>query len=129
MQFSFLKHKLFKFASVGVLATIVHVVIYLAILYLKPGAEQIANLLGFVIAISVSYLGQRRWAFASNKVTNESLAKIKFLISSLLSLGLNATWVYLTVNVFYVSPQFAILGIVFITPFIVFLILNLWVFT
>jgi putative flippase GtrA len=114
---------------VGVLATVVHVVIYLGILYLKPGAEQIANLLGFVIAVSVSYFGQRRWAFASNKVTNESLAKIKFFISSLLSLGLNAIWVYVTVNVFYLSPQFAIFGIVFITPFIVFLILNLWVFT
>jgi putative flippase GtrA len=129
MYFSFITHKLFKYASIGVVATFVHVALYLVILHRHPNAEQVANLFGFFVAVFVSYLGQRRWAFATNKVTSESLAKIKFFLSSLISLALNAIWVFLTVNVFYLPSQFAVVGIVLITPFIVYLILNLWVFT
>jgi putative flippase GtrA len=126
--FSFFQHKLVKFASVGLIATFVHALFYLFLLNSFNLHDQLANLFGFLIAFAVSYVGQRGWAFSGNKVKNEHVAKIKFALSSLVSLGLNALFVFLTVNFFHAPPPFATIGIVFITPLMTFFVLDFWVF-
>ena len=123
-----LKVKLFKFASVGALATLAHATVYLLFLDIFYFSDQVSNLIGFVFAFFISFYGQRYWAFSSNVVSNENKAKIKFLVSSLLSLSLNALWVYITVNTLGFQSEYAVIGILFLTPIIIFFTLNYWVF-
>lgn len=123
-----MKIKLFKFASVGALATLAHATIYLLFLNIFYFTDQVSNLIGFVFAFFISFYGQRYWAFSSNVVSNENKAKIKFFASSLLSLSLNALWVYITVNTLGFQSEYAVIGILFFTPIIIFFTLNHWVF-
>lgn len=128
LSLEILQKKLFKFASVGIVATLTHAIIYLIFLDSLDIQEQVSNLFGFIIAFTVSYFGQRHWTFSDNKISNETKAKFKFFISSLLSLAFNALWVYLTADIFGLNPEYAIIGILFITPVIIFFTLNYWVF-
>ena len=118
-----------KFLSIGGVATLTHASVYYILIELMHLMPQLANLIGFIVAFSVSYVGQRRWVFGHVIVNNEFIAKLKFCISSLVSLAINALWVEVTIQVFGLSPEYSIIGIVFITPIIIFLILKLWVFT
>ena len=88
-----------------------------------------ANVIGFTFAFGVSYIGQRHWTFGHVQVKSELTSKLKFFASSLVSLALNALWVRITVQVLELQPLFSVLGIVFITPVVVFFILKLWVFS
>jgi putative flippase GtrA len=120
--------RLMKFAGVGGLATLVHSSLYIFYLNIVGLDDQLSNFTGFLFALLVSYFGQRHWTFCDIEIESEIQSKLKFLVSSLLSLALNALWVYLTVEVLSQPPEYAVSGIMFITPVIIFLLLKFWVF-
>ena len=121
--------RLMKFASVGVIATLVHSLLYIFFLNFIGLHDQLSNFSGFLFAFLVSYYGQRHWTFYDKEIESEIQTTLKFFVSSLSSLGLNAFWVYLTVDVLLQPPEHAVLGMMFITPAIIFLLLKFWVFT
>jgi|GEM_PF-2028320 len=123
-----LPEKFLKFAGVGGAATAVHSSCYLTLVAVFNVEGQLSNFLGFLLALSVSYIGHRYWTFSNEKIRSELRTKFKFSASSLLSLGLNALWVYLTVECFSLSSEYSVIGIIFVTPLIVFLVLKKWVF-
>tara|TARA_A100001518_G_C1224198_1_gene70754 strand:+ start:3188 stop:3580 length:393 start_codon:yes stop_codon:yes gene_type:complete len=123
-----LKQRSFKFVSVGLLATLVHALIFLIFLEKFRINEQISNLIGFIFAFIVSYTGQRKWTFSERIVTHKIKSQVKFFLSSLLSLILNMLWVYITVHILGLHASYATLGMIFITPIIIYMILNYWVF-
>lgn len=123
-----IKLKILKFLSVGALATIVHVFFYILSLEILNVSAQYANAIGFGVSFLVSYLGQRWWTFKDSIITNEAVAKFKFILSSLISFCLNALWVFITERVLKIEPTFSVIGIIAITPLVTFLILQLWVF-
>ncbi len=127
-DFARLGTELAKFAVVGIAATLTHALVYLGVLALAVSGPQLANLAGFLVAVVVSYLGQRRWTFAANRVGNEQAAKIRFAISSLLSLAMNAFWVFVTVHGLSLPPEYSVIGILFLTPAAIFVVLKFWVF-
>lgn len=120
---------LLKFFSVGVLATLVHSGIYSAYLAFHPNSAQTANLIAYLIALCVSYIGQRYWTFSSNLQNNRLITIVRFILVSLIGYGLNALWVYITTITLALSAYFALLGIGILTPLVTFLLLNVWVFT
>jgi len=120
--------RLMKFAGVGGLATLVHSSLYIFFLNIISLHDQMSNLLGYLFAFLVSYYGQRHWTFYDKEIESEIRSKLKFFASSLLSLGINALWVYLTVEILLQPPEYAVLGIMFITPIIIYLLLKFWVF-
>ncbi|MDX5585377.1 MAG: GtrA family protein [Aureibaculum sp.] len=129
IDYLYSKSEIIKFAGVGILATLTHSSVYLAYLKFFDSSPQLGNLLGFFVAVIVSYTGQRYWTFSQKNVKNELASKIKFVISSITSLVLNAFWVYLTVNWFVLPPEYSVVGILFLTPIIIFILLKYWVFT
>ena len=120
---------LFKFFSVGVIATLIHSAIYSLCIALQLTSAQLANLLAYLLALIVSYIGQRYWTFATNKLNSQASTIFRFIGVSLLGYGLNAFWVYAATNVLNLSPYYAIVGIGFLTPLMTFLLLKFWVFT
>ena len=123
-----LNHRSFKFLSVGLFATFVHALIFLFLLEIFKISGQISNIIGFIFAFIVSYIGQRKWTFSERIIQNKFKSQLKFFISSLLSLLLNMLWVYITVKIIGLHASFACIGMIFITPIIIYITLNYWVF-
>lgn len=118
-----------KFASVGVLATLTHSAVYLVSVSAFGTSPQIANIFGFLVAVTVSYIGQRKWTFGEKTVSSELKTSMKFMVSSATSLSLNAVWVHATTQWLNQPAEYSVIGIMFLTPVIVFLLLKYWVFT
>lgn len=57
-----LRHRLVRFGSVGVLATLVHSAVLALLITLGSGRAE-ANLIGFLVAFAVSVSGQQRFTF------------------------------------------------------------------
>lgn len=55
-----------RFFSVGLLATIVHLVVSISLVSLFGGFEQSANLIAFLTAFGVSFIGHHTWTFRSH---------------------------------------------------------------
>ncbi|MBW2187410.1 MAG: GtrA family protein [Deltaproteobacteria bacterium] len=123
-----MKYQFTKFVVVGVASTCVHSTIYLLFLWLASTTPQLANMLGFVCAFIVSYLGQRYWTFQNIRIGNERKSKIKFICSAFLSYGLNSFFIWLIEQKLELNPEYALFGIVLITPLLAFLVFKLWVF-
>jgi putative flippase GtrA len=95
-----LKHRIARFGAVGIVATAVHAAI---LIMLKIGLQigtGPANLIGFLVAFSVSMAGQQRFTFSDRlqgqRINNVGLT-ILFLINALAALLLGrlatAGWV------------------------------------
>ncbi|MFT5249451.1 MAG: putative flippase GtrA [bacterium] len=122
------KNIFFKFASVGVAATLIHAVIYYLLITMGNFDAQIANLVGYIFAFSMSYVGQRKWTFKHIRIEKEHVVKVRFLVSSIFSLLLNVVWVYIVDRLLELSANYSLIGIVLFTPLLTFFILKRWVF-
>lgn len=87
------KHRLTSFFSVGVIATLVHASILTLLqtgFHLPRGA---ANLIGFVVAFTVSMAGQQRFTFndrLQGKHLNATGLLILFVVNAAAALGLGS---------------------------------------
>jgi putative flippase GtrA len=68
------------------------------------------------------------WTFSDRKSNNKFKSLWKFLIVSMSGLSLNALFVFIINDVFYINPLYALIGITILTPLINFMMLNSWVF-
>ena len=59
--------RLLKFASVGIVATLVHYFTALAAAHLINIHPEISNIIGFMIAFIVSFFGHWRWTFRDHR--------------------------------------------------------------
>jgi putative flippase GtrA len=123
-----MKIQFIKFAIVGLASTGIHSIIYLLFLRITNATPQLANIIGFMGAFMASYFGQRFWTFNEVKINNERKSQIKFFSSALFSYMLNSFWVWLIEKQIKTNPEYALIGIMFITPAFTFLVLKLWVF-
>lgn len=69
-----------------------------------------------------------KWTFSDrlNDVSFKSFSK--FLSSSLLTLALNASFVFIVDKIWDIDPIYALVGIMFVTPTVTFILLSKWVF-
>jgi putative flippase GtrA len=114
----------FKFAIVGVTSTSIHSACYL--LALRSFPPQLANVLGFLCAVSVTYCGNRFWTFRGGRTGRASIWR--FAVTSLIGFACNATIVSVVSNRRDWGPDWAVAGIAFVTPMVTFILLRLWVF-
>lgn len=120
---------LFKFFSIGVIATLVHSAIFSFCIATHIASPQWANLLAYLVALTVSYVGQRYWTFTDSQSGGQAGTILRFISVSLLGYGLNALWVHTATVWLSLSAYYALLGIGFLTPLMTFLLLKFWVFT
>jgi putative flippase GtrA len=122
------KSILVKFASVGVLATLIHALIYSLCLATSLAQPQLANLTAYAVALIFSYIGQRGWTFSHIENSNAGSTKAKFILSSFLGYTLNAVWIAMVARVWELPAYYALIGILFVSPACTYVLLKFWVF-
>jgi putative flippase GtrA len=119
---------LVKFAIVGILATAVHAALYSVAIEVFQIGSQYSNLIGYLCALFVSCVLQKKWTFVDRDVEKSISPYLKFFGASLFGYVLNSLWVFLVVNILKLNALFALAGIIFITPLVSFFLLDRWVF-
>jgi putative flippase GtrA len=106
----------------------VHVGVYVATLAVLP--PQVANAMGFLGGVAVSYLGHTWFSFAeaSKQAGRGPALTARFLAVIAMGYGLNAGWVAIVTQGLGWPPAWAALFIAGITPVITFVLLKFWVY-
>ncbi len=91
---------------------------------------QLANFLGYLAAVASGYVLHGRFSFRSDEKRTGSAGgrAVRFVAVSLLSLALNAVWVWLTVSWAGLPLWTPIPLMALVTPAIVFVLNRQWVF-
>ncbi|EOU3311669.1 GtrA family protein [Cronobacter sakazakii] len=80
--------KLFtKYASVGVLNTLIHWVVFAACFYALGTSQVLANFSGFVVAVSFSFFANARFTFNSSTTTTRYMLYVCFMGSLSAAVG------------------------------------------
>lgn len=117
-----------KFISVGLVATAIHALIYAVMsnwLLIHP---HLANFQGYLCAVLFSYFAQMTWTFSSRDPSKRSRSFSKFIVTSLIGFILNALFVLIVKDMLDLHANYALIGIIFVTPLLSFVLLNYWVF-
>ncbi|MBB6125104.1 GtrA family protein [Sphingobium subterraneum] len=121
-----------RYGIVGLGITLVQAAIYWILATWAHWHSQIANGAGYGVAVMLGYVLHNRITFRDAKRPTSTAAHatrgVKFVAVSLLSLALNALWVWLCVSWRGWPTWTPIPGMLFITPGIVFVLNRQWVF-
>lgn len=80
--------KLFtKYASVGVLNTLIHWVVFATCFYALGTSQALANFSGFVVAVSFSFFANARFTFNSSTTTTRYMLYVGFMGSLSAAVG------------------------------------------
>ena len=121
-----LTQSIFAFGTVGLLATTTHVAVGLSLVeagLLRPFS---ANLVAFLAAFGLSYLGHRRFTFQSD--VRHARALPKFFATAIAGLVLNQSVVYVAVTLLGWPYVAALALVVTVVPVAVYLALRDWTF-
>lgn len=117
--------QLAKFGLVGVAATLVYVAVFTGAVEFLGIPPVIAVVLGFCLAVLVSFYGHRRWTFG---VASSPGQLAKFIVVALTGFAANLLITYLVVNVFELWYGYALLLSIFAVPGMTFLLSKSWAF-
>ena len=112
-----------RFLVVGAVATLVHVLLYVAAVATLGWSPLAANALGFAAGVQVSYFGHGRWTF------REAVGSpLRFWAVAGLGFVLNSLFVQLVTVGLGLSYVWAIPLIAGVTPVLTFALSKLWAF-
>lgn len=121
-----------RYGAVGLGVTLVQAAVYWLLAARADVHSQIANLSGYLVAVTLGYVLHGRFTFAAPGRQGGAAAHAargaRFVVASLVSLGLNALWVWLAVSWMDWAEWTPIPAMVFVTPAIVFVLNRKWVF-
>jgi len=121
--------QLIRYALTGGFVTALQAAVYWVLADRAGTHPQLANFLGYLVAVASGYVLHGRFTFRGYGGRDRPLARgMRFVVVSLLSLGLNALWVWLCVDRLgwpLWSPV-PLMGLV--TPALVFVLNRQWVF-
>lgn len=115
-----------KYGVVGVLGTLVHIGVLAFVVEIFQGNAMLGSIIGFLCALLISYLLNYYWTFESTHDHLSSFAR--YLIVSLVGLGLNTLLMYITVIVlgwWYIYGQ---LTVILVVPATNYVLNRLWTF-
>jgi putative flippase GtrA len=119
--------QLLRFLISGALVTLLGVAVYAIVALVLGWHPQLGNLLAYLVAMGTGYVMHSRWSFRDHGQRTKSTA-VRFVIVSLLSLGLNSLWVALITGPLGLGPAWPILPMLFVTPAVTFTLNRYWVF-
>ncbi|MCI0723590.1 MAG: GtrA family protein [Acidobacteria bacterium] len=120
-----------RFGLVGGLATATHVTIFMCLIAVKDTYPMLANLIAWIMAFVVSFLGHYNWTFreASVERGRSALQSMpRFLMVSLLGLALNSLVVALVIDVARWPYGAAAALMATLVPLVTFGASKLWAF-
>jgi putative flippase GtrA len=115
-----------KFALVGTLATLIHIVVFAVLVEATEASPVEASVPAFLVAMLVSYAFNRAWTFRASARHRAALPRYASIAA--LGLSLNVLIMYVTVNVlqwWYVS---SLALVVLVVPFTTFHLNRCWTF-
>lgn len=116
-----------RFASVGLIATLVHGVCYIGLIQFSAVGIILANIFSFIIAFGFSWAGHQHWTFRSESKRKLQTA-LRFFFVAILGLLSNIFFTTVLVQSFSLPKEVGIVPILFVTPPLTYLISKLWVF-
>ena len=121
-----------KFGVVGAAATMTHVVAFIAWVRVGGISPLLANVLAFCTAVIVGFGGHYYWTFRDHRTGEKGRWKgvfPRFVVVSLIGLGLNTLNVYLVVNVLSLSYLYAAVVMATAVPAFIFVLSRFWAFS
>ena len=92
-------------------------------------APLVANILAYLVAVTIGYILHSRWSFAGHgRRDNAARTTFRFMLASLISLAFNSFWVWLLTEHIKGATWWPIPLMVLITPLMLFWINRRWVF-
>jgi putative flippase GtrA len=119
--------QLARFLVSGAIVTVLGVGVYALVALVLRWHPQVGNLLAYVVAMATGYYMHSRWSFRDHGQRTRSTG-VKFIVVSLISLGLNSLWVFLITGPLGFGPAYPILPMLFVTPAVTFILNRQWVF-
>lgn len=99
-----------RFAAVGLVNTAIGLAAIYAVMFFFQTGPAIANAVGYVIGLAVSFILNRTWTFGSNRLVVQVLPK--YLLVAAIAYLLNLGAVLAAISYFSVNPYLAqLLGI------------------
>jgi putative flippase GtrA len=121
--------QILRFVLVGGFVTALGVVVYWVPATFMGVPPILANFLAYVVAAGLGYVLHSRVSFRGHgSRDNPGQRTFRFLMVSLVSLGLNTFWVWSLVTHLHGPTWWAIPPMVFVTPAVTFALNRVWVF-
>ena len=121
--------QLLRYALTGGFVTALQAAAYWTLAQWWSVHPQVANFLGYLVAVASGFVLHGRFTFRGHGRRDRPVARaVRFVLVSLLSLALNAFWVWLCVQMlgWPLWSPIPLMGVV--TPGLVFLLNRQWVF-
>jgi putative flippase GtrA len=123
--------QLIRFGMVGGFVTGLYALVYSPLAKFQLTSPQVANFFGYLAAMVTGYVLHSRWSFRGHgSRDNVRRTTSRFFLVSLVSLGLNALFVFvLTDSMALGGPWWwPLIPILFVTPAVTFVLNRQWVF-
>jgi putative flippase GtrA len=117
-----------RFLGVGGLATVTHYLAVLCLVYLLTLHPEAANVIGFLVAFSVSFFGHWRWTFREQQARFHR-ALPAFAIVAVSMFLLNATLFHLLLEYTSIRFEFCLLIAQSLVLVLTFLVSKYWAFS
>ncbi|MBA4381361.1 MAG: GtrA family protein [Sideroxydans sp.] len=121
-----IQYQVVRFAVVGVVATVTHVAVLVVGVEWLGLHPVVASTLGFLAAVTDSYLLNRSWTFKSDVAHSQTLWR--FVVVSLFGLGLNTVMMTSLVGYFHWWYLWAQVATLLIVPVSNYLLNRHWTF-
>ena len=121
--------QLIRFVIAGGITTGLYTLVYSPLAGLGITSEQVANICGYLVAMTSGYLLHSKWSFRGHGA-QATKTSWRFFVVSLVSFGLNTVFVWiLTDDAMLAGPWWwPLIPILFVTPLVTFALNRFWVF-
>jgi putative flippase GtrA len=120
--------QLARFVVSGAFVTALGVGVYALVALVFRWHPQLGNFLAYVVAVASGYVMHSQWSFRGHGGDRTHGTKLRFVIVSLISYGLNSFWVWLLFSQLQLGRAAPIVPMLFVTPAVTFLLNRQWVF-
>nr|WP_184088282.1 GtrA family protein [Sphingomonas xinjiangensis] len=121
--------QLIRFVIAGGITTGLYTLVYSPLAGLGITSEQVANICGYLVAMTSGYVLHSKWSFRGHGA-EATKTSWRFFVVSLVSFGLNTVFVWiLTDDAMLAGPWWwPLIPILFVTPLVTFALNRFWVF-
>ena len=121
--------QLLRYVLTGGFVTALQAAVYWTLAQKLAVHPQLANICGYMVAVAIGYVLHGRFTFRGHGKRDQPVQQaVRFMAVSLISLALNAFWVWLTVQALGWPIWSPIPLMAVVTPGLVFVLNRQWVF-
>ncbi len=120
--------QLARFVVTGAFVTALGVGVYALVAIGLRWHPQLGNVLAYLTAMATGYVMHSSWSFRDHGGERTAATRLRFVIVSLISYGLNSFWVWLLFSHLGLGRAAPIVPMLFVTPIVTFLLNRHWVF-